>query len=90
MADDLDGIRKGVAMTPPPAALKATIEASIGRAIAGLAPGEGAFVAIATTQGTNFAVVARLPHGFDVRGWFGKTWGEPIDAGVEVRKTFKL
>lgn len=79
----------GVAFEPPPAHLLPDIMASMARAIATLPPdADGAIVGIATDKGANAAIVARLPAGFEVQAWIGKSWGERVTYGAEVQKVF--
>lgn len=82
-----------VLFTPPPATLVPDLRASINHALAALEPGEhGALVLVGTKDGDavkfNAAVVARVGDGWAVQAWIGKTWGQSVDGGVSVMKTW--
>lgn len=86
---------RGVQFNAPPDSIVPSITASIEKAMASLRPGEdGAIVGLTDRKGgTNFALVLRAPHGFEVYTWIGKNWAEdePLDWGAAIRKsiTFK-
>jgi hypothetical protein len=83
----------GVVFAPPPAKLIPDLRASINTALAALAPGErGALVLVGTTtpDGPKFnaAVVAKVGDGWAVQSWIGKSWGEKVEGGATVMKTW--
>ena len=85
----------GVQMTPPPQELIPSIMGAISKATSNLNEDEKAkLVWIAQThngkQSVNAALVVKAPAGIEVIGWFGKTWGEPIDAGIAGQKTWRF
>jgi hypothetical protein len=82
---------KGVQFNAPPEHLLPSIMGSIERAMSELPPDvDGALVGQATKAGWNAAIVMKAPLGINVEAWIGSKWGEPIDYGVAVLKTFKL
>ena len=80
----------GVEMVPPPAEFFKLTNEMIADAIraADVKGGETAVTWIATTEGVNAAVVARVNDDLHFLAYIGKKWGEPIEAGVAGRLTF--
>ena len=77
---------KGVVMSPPPAKYLEQTTSVIRDALKALEPGErGALAWVATTEGINLAVVHRVNDRLEVAGFIGKSWGEPLAAGVVGR-----
>lgn len=77
----------GVQMNEPPGELIESTMGVIGKAVAQLKDGEkGKLVWVATKNGdklaVNAAVVNKFNDHFEVTLWIGKTWGQPISAGV--------
>lgn len=86
-------IPSSVQFVAPPAKLLPDLRASITTALATLAPTErGALVVVGTTtpDGVKFnaAVVARVGDGWAVQGWIGKSWGQSVEGGAVVMKTW--
>lgn len=82
---------RGVHTTPPPAPLLERMQASIDREIAALpATANGAFLATATKESSNLAVVGRSKDGrLAVVGWVAKRWDtDAVDYGVSTRYTW--
>lgn len=84
---------KGVVMSPPPAKYLEQTTSVIRDALATLEPGErGGLVWVATKKddkvSVNLAVVGRVNNDFQVLGWIGKEFGEPVAAGVAGRWTW--
>jgi hypothetical protein len=82
-----------VQFTSPPARLIPDLRKSINEAVATLAPSErGALVLVGTKQGDvvsfNAAVVARVGDGWAVQAFIGKRWGQPVEGGATVVKTW--
>lgn len=76
---------KGVVMAPPPPGLLASLDTQVKRLVADLpADKHGAVVTVVTTAGVNVAVMGRLNHTWEVKGWIGKTWGGPVEGAGEV------
>lgn len=72
-----------VAMVPPPAYLLADTSRFVTEAVAALPNGEkGRLTWIATTKGVNLALVDKVNDHVNVTAWIGKSWGQPIAAGV--------
>ena len=82
---------KGVEFNAPPPTILAAMLKQVDAQVAQLPPdADGALVAVATERGVNAAFVARMPHGFEVVSWVGRTWGsQAIDAGAGVKKVFR-
>jgi hypothetical protein len=80
----------GVQFNAPPEHIFADAMARIEAATTSLKNGEGAIMGISTDVGWNAAVVGKTEHGIEVFAWVGKSWGDKIDYGVIVRKTFTL
>lgn len=78
----------GVLTNPPPLTWATEINDSITKFVnATIAADErGGLVAIATTKGVNLAVVQRTGKNSEIVAYIGKTWGEPLDAGVQWRQ----
>lgn len=77
----------GVAMNAPPAEWLPQTEAIINNALKGLRDEDrGKLVWIATKQGeqiaVNAAVAQRIGDNVRVTAWIGKTWGQPVAAGI--------
>jgi hypothetical protein len=80
---------KGVAFNAPPMQLVGDIRSSIDQAVAQLpADKRGALVGVATEQGVNAAIVAKLDHGWTVQSWIGKAWGGAVQGGAQVMKAW--
>lgn len=84
---------KGVALNPPPASILAQATKMVSDAMKDIPPGErGSLVAIATKQGdavnVNLAFAVKANDRVDVITWVGKSWGEPVAAGVVGRVHF--
>ena len=82
---------KGVEFNAPPASMLASVMKQIDEHIATLPPdADAALVSVATNKGVNAAFIARVPGGFEVQTWIGKSWGDKtIDAGAGVKKVFR-
>ena len=85
----------GVAMNPPPARILGEVNQLVAAAMAGLpADSRGQLVGIATKNpetgrvDVNLALAVRAGAHVEVVAWIGKTWGQPIAAGVLGRATF--
>jgi hypothetical protein len=84
----------GVAMNAPPANILPDVTRMVTDAIAALPDGDrGALVGIATkhpdgTVNVNLALAARVGSRVEVAAWLGRTWGEPLTAGVVTRIRF--
>ena len=75
----------GVALTPPPPGIRASLDKQIALLIAELpAEKKGAVVTLVTTTGVNLAVIARVNKLWTVKAWVGKSWGGPVDGAGEV------
>jgi hypothetical protein len=83
-------VSNGVRMLPPPPAIRDQIEALVVReAQIALKPGQkGAFVAVADRKGINIAVVGWVPGGFQVQGWFGKSYSGDVNVEIRTIKTW--
>ena len=81
---------KGVAFIPPPIDLLPSITDALTVALAQLPPdARGAVVGVATDTGVNAAIVSKLPSGWAVQAWVGKTWTSPtMNMGAQVMKTW--
>jgi hypothetical protein len=80
---------KAIQFNPPPDHHVSDLMNSINSAMASLPPdAKGALVMVPTTAGGNAAIVVRAGHSWDVMTWIGKSWGEPLAAGVAVRKVW--
>lgn len=79
-----------VATVPPPASILPTISRQIDAAIAAMPKDKNGLLVldVKTTTGVNLAFVKKFEHDWDVLMYVGKKWGEPVAAGVTVRKTF--
>lgn len=80
----------GVEMNAPPAEYIDKAERIISDAVAKLGPNEkGALTWLAMMKGdkiiVNLAVVAKVNDHFSTVAWIGRTWGEPIEAGIAGR-----
>jgi hypothetical protein len=54
---------------------------------------DAALVGVANRNGGwNAAFVGRVPGGFEVQAWIGKSWGSDsdLDWGAQIMKTFKF
>jgi len=80
----------GVATVPPPLTIRKQIENLVLNESASILKPEqkGAIVAVADATGVNMAVVAKTKFGFEVQGWFGKTWAGDTNVEVKVVKTW--
>lgn len=83
----------GVALNPPPASILAQATKMVSDAMTDIPPGErGSLVAIATKQGdavnVNLAFAVKANDHIDIVTWVGKSWGEPVAAGVVGRVHF--
>lgn len=81
---------KGVEMTPPTGEALTKATSLIDQAMATVRDGEkGALIWIAQRQGdqtsVNLAYAHKVGEHVEVTAWIGKTWGEPIDAGIAGR-----
>ena len=83
---------KGVEFNPPPPSILASVMRQIDAQVATLPPdADAALVGVATNKGVNAAFVARVPGGFEVQAWIGKTWGaDVLDTGAAVKKVFRF
>jgi hypothetical protein len=85
---------RSVQFNAPPQHLIPDITASISKAIAELPPdADAALVGVANRNGGwNAAFVGRVPGGFEVQAWIGKSWGSDsdLDWGAQIMKTFKF
>lgn len=84
---------KGVALNPPPPSILAQATAMVREAMKEVPDGErGSLVAIATKQGeavnVNLAFAVKANDHVDIVTWIGKSWGEPVSAGVVGRVHF--
>lgn len=84
---------KGVALNPPPATILSQATQMVRAAMAQVPDDErGSLVAIATRQGdainVNLAFAVKVNNHTDVVTWIGKSWGEPVSAGVLGRVHF--
>lgn len=77
----------GVVMNTPPASFKGAIDESIKRYVGETGNRDGVYL-IATYQrgkiGTNLVVVKNIGDQVDIKGYIGKTWGEPIEGGIQL------
>ena len=81
---------KGVEFNPPPPSLMTSVMRQIDAQVATLPPdADAALVSVATNAGVNAAFVARVPGGFEVVTWVGKSWGEAVTYGGGVKKVFR-
>ncbi len=83
----------GVQMNTPPAQYITQTTSIIQNAVAQLGADEkGALVWVASRSAgkthVNLALVHRVNDRFAVTGWVGKTWGQPIEAGIAGRIDF--
>jgi hypothetical protein len=75
----------GVLYHAPPDHLILDVQGSIAKAIQQLPPGKRtALVGVATTEGANAAIVAKIDEHWVVQAWIGKTWGDPLNTGAQV------
>lgn len=73
----------------PPASILAQATQMVVEAAKTLEPDEKlALVTVVTTTGANGALVARVQEDLVVTLWIGKTWGQPVSAGVAARWAF--
>lgn len=80
---------RGVQFNAPPEDTLGPIMKAINTAVQSLPSGvNGALVGTATGAGWNAAIVARVGHGWAVQAWIGSKWGDPIDVGGQVLKTW--
>jgi hypothetical protein len=85
---------KGVAINAPPAEILGTVSQMVRDAMAALPEGDRAeLVGIASRHADgkihiNLAFATRVNNHVDVVGFAGKTWGEPLTAGVMTRIHF--
>lgn len=86
---------KGVAMNPPPASILANVNHLVSAAMSGVPEdGRGQLVGIATRNpetgavDVNLALATRIGSRVEVVAWMGKTWGQPVAAGVIGKVTF--
>ena len=83
---------KGVAMNPPPAEYIGDVTRMVNAAMATMPEdGRGQLVGIANINpvsgklDVNAALAVRAGSRVDIVAWFGKSWGEPVHAGVMGR-----
>jgi hypothetical protein len=85
------GASNGVAMTPPPTELMASMHTAIASALTTLPPDKnGGLIALYSknadgTQNANAVLVQKIASGpvdFNVLGWFGKTWKPNADGSL--------
>jgi hypothetical protein len=73
-------------MVPPPPELLPQVESKIMDAVKAIPAGRNnALVWVATEKGVNMAIVSRHSTekaDFAIEGYIGKTWSQPIAAGV--------
>lgn len=85
---------RGVAMNAPPAETLSQVSQMVRDAMATLPEGDrGALVGIATRDASgkvnvNLALATRVGNHVDIAAFMGKTWGEPLAAGVMTRIHF--
>jgi hypothetical protein len=79
----------GVVMTSPPPGLVASLDRQV-KLLVGELPADkrGAIVTVATTTGMNVAVVARVADGWQVQAFVGKQWGETVEGGGSIVKSW--
>jgi len=76
----------GVVFTPPPTHLLADALKIVNASTEMLpASARGAIIGIATETGMNAAIVQRLPAGFTVVAWVGKSWGSTLEYGTALQ-----
>jgi hypothetical protein len=76
---------KGVAFNRPPIEVFEQTNQMIHHAVSQIGKGDKfLFVAVATTKGTNVAAVQKLGDHVEIVEYIGKTWGEPLSAGVSA------
>lgn len=83
----------GVSMTAPPASMLSDINRLVTAALADVPDGQhGQLVGIATRTGdridVNLALAVKAGGRVTVAAWMGKSWGEPVAAGVVGRVGF--
>jgi len=77
----------GVSFTEPPAEIFPSVMAAVHEAIGKLSPeARGAMIGVVNTHGANAVVVAKMPHGWAVQAFIGKSWSGPVDYGANVIK----
>lgn len=81
---------RGVATNTPPSIFKDAIDRiATETAAVELRQGERmAVVGVLTERGTNLVVVARAGEHLEVKGYIGKTWGDPVEGGAVIRWSF--
>jgi hypothetical protein len=93
------GATNGVAMTPPPTELMASMHAAIASALTTLPPEKsGGIIALYSrnadgTSNANMVAVQRVASGpldFNVLGWFGKTWKPNADGSTNFGAAIQL
>jgi hypothetical protein len=82
-----------VLFTAPPEHLIPDLQHSINNALTTLPPDKkGALVLVGSKDGDqvkfNAAVVADVGKGWKVESWIGKTWGQSVEGGAIVMKTW--
>lgn len=77
----------GVAYNAPPEELMPAVSGAITKALEALNPtSHGAIVGVATRNGVNGAVIARLPGGFQTVAWIGKNWTGGVVYGAAIKR----
>jgi hypothetical protein len=81
-------MEEGVVTNAPPAGLIAPTHRLISDAVAELGTQKGIATWILTTTGVNLALVDKVGDHVAVTLWIGKTWGEPLSAGLAGEVTW--
>ena len=73
----------------PPTLISDSLKRQVDAVLANVpADKKAALVTVATTKGFNVAFAYRVGDRLKVASWVGKSWDQPLEAGVSVTATF--
>jgi len=80
------GDKQGVVFNKPDPFTSLQIHDSVAKFVNTLPPNtRGGLATVATNKGVNAVLFTKINDKVEIDAWIGKTWGEPIEAGVAAK-----